>query len=72
MGGRGYAAAFTWLLMLLQIAAVDHLQPPYATPDSARDMDARREADRERSRSDAEQEGRLPTPCTLSLFARMI
>jgi hypothetical protein len=58
MGGRGHAAAFIGLLMLLQVAAIDDQQPPFATPDSARDLEARREADRERSRSDAEQEGR--------------
>jgi hypothetical protein len=57
MGGRGHAAASIGLLMLLQVVAMDR-QAPYATPDSASDLEARREADRERSRSEAEQEGR--------------
>jgi hypothetical protein len=43
MGGRGHAAAFIGLLMLLQVVAMDR-QAACATPDSARDLQARREA----------------------------
>ena len=44
MGGRGlHATAFIGLLMLLQVVAMDR-QAPCATPDSARDLEARREA----------------------------
>lgn len=56
MAGRWHAAACVWLLMLLSIAAMDD-QHPFTTPGSTRDLQNQREAARERTRAQAEQDG---------------
>jgi hypothetical protein len=67
MGGTGlHATAFRGLLMLLQVVAMDR-QAPCATPDSARHLEARREAlrtwtARGKQPPLAEEEGRCHIP----------
>ncbi len=61
--GRVVAMAARWLaallglLLLLQATAMDP-QQPFASPESAEDLEEQREADRARTRSMAEEEGR--------------